>query len=1777
MKAPQFRAARRSGVAVVVTALLASMLGAVAAPSAQAAGTPNIGLRKDAPATVLVGTPIDFSLEVSNPAGQPRAFNVTFRDVLPAGVSYVPGSTSPSSAGEPTIVTDRPASGQTTLIWSNLFDINPNGSASLAYQAQPDPDQYPVGATVTNAATAYASNDPFVIPKFDSNGNATAGGTGLDSDSATTTMSAIEVVKSEPSPEGELLRGVHDNSTVYTITVRNNGVAATEGITLVDYLPAGLEYLGCGATDNTSNGAVEYTGAPRLTDVPALASPPCRTPARVDTVDSGLPSGLAAGVYTRVEWLPFDLARGSERTFTYRAGIPLYENTTTWTGVEPTGPSGLQAANLDNNNGPSTAETAVEGVWANTAVAEGTYQGDDATGNTPVAVTAEGTETVTAEDLAIRKSVSPSAFSIGGTATYTLTLRTSEYRSAGDIVVTDVLPDGMSYTGSLTGASLSSSSGTGPTTLEFAVPGDALDPDATATITFTASMDGTYASGAPTATGDTFINTVGVTGRTSPEVVPEVPPGPEGADDTPEPSYDVEDTSEAILTTGFPTTDKKVGQDRRDGTCDGATYADTVPTPPFQIGDIICFQLTVGFATGGGSNNVLSPSVQDFLPSTIAYVPGSAVLGSANTLPVDQVDIDDSAAPATGGGVVTWTLGEVDPDATNPGGLVVKPLQPGNVPPVFQVTFRAQVVSTVLDTNTDIAGNLLKTGAVNTAGDALTGRDQSDFEVAGSQVAVLKGVAQVNGLPDPGNGPNVDDVEVKGGDIVTFRVDITNTGTQGAGSDVPVRRITVVDTLAPGITCSEVSAISNGGTCAGGLITWDPVDPADSELEPGDVLTLTYDVTVPGRVSVDTEYVNTVQVTRYESLANTGWVVNEPVDITDESSIQTPNVSLSKTGVTSLNLTNNNRLTQFTVGERITYTVDGRIPASTTATRGTIVDTLPPGLRYVSSSAQYAASGDPADLGPLPTGTTLAASGQTVRLTLPTPFANTSTADDALFRLTITAEVLGGTYTHGQQLTNVARFSGSGFSTVNAQYSARVVLPNPVIAKSNNASGPVLPSSPVTYTLVVTNPSASRPTSANPLRPTSYDTVVVDCLPPGITFGSYGALPAGVTSDSAVPGDGANGCAAGTTRLGWTLGAVPTSGAGSSVTLTYTAAVAPGTSAGADFTNTATVTGSTLDNSRRDPQVEGVLSSSDTSTVGTSNGTIDKSVVPLQAAVGDTATWTIKATYDRDLTFRDAVVTDLIPAGVDLDSIVPQAVACSEAGAPICGTTPTLAVDPATRTVTWTVGDVGVTAGDLVVTLVYEARIQNRQGLAAGDVLTNTATSRWATTDGGPLVAGGSASADLVIVRPQLSVTKSVSDETPTPGAAYEYTVLMTNDLGSQVSQAYLIEVQDVVPSGVIVDESTISDGGTIAGATDSGGGTITWLLSGPLAPGESVALTYEAALPSDATSGTFTNVVDVPSYASASSRGDIYDDVDPAEATVTVGAPIADLSIVKTPSGATTPGSTWTFSMAVRNLGPSDAEGPVVVTDELPAGLTYVSNGPDWTCFPFDQTVFCILTGEDESYPGLAADTSAPALLLTTSIADQPTTASYTNVSEVFGHTEDPNPDNDTSRATVTVAPVPIPPPNPDPDPDPEKPVDPVDPGKPVDPTDPDPQEPGRPPVVPQEPTRPITPPTSIQPDRPTVVFPGTVTTNAGQKVRVDVQCRALRTEMSKATLTFSGRVVPMGDLRYCDVTRTSRGKVIVTATYPGPVLVKVTYSAKQVPGFSAFTKVKRYVVVPR
>src|SRR5690606_2116376 len=286
--------ARRLVATLAALLLLGSGLVAPAAPAFAAV---SLAAGVEAPDRVLLGEPATVTVTAEN-TGDADQYNLSFRHVLPAGVEYVAGSSS-EHLGEPEVRTG--PSGETVLLWVNVSDLPVGGVQRLTYRVLPGVAELPVASTFTSQATVHASTDERTVPRFDGEGTYAPlpVTTSATSGAATTTVTAIRVAKSEPSPEHELLRGVHAHPTVFTLDVTNNGHHPTEDVVVVDHLPAQLELLLCGDVDNTAGGAVEYPGAPRLDAGPDVTTS-CPEPASVTTVED--PAGLPAGVYTRVEW-----------------------------------------------------------------------------------------------------------------------------------------------------------------------------------------------------------------------------------------------------------------------------------------------------------------------------------------------------------------------------------------------------------------------------------------------------------------------------------------------------------------------------------------------------------------------------------------------------------------------------------------------------------------------------------------------------------------------------------------------------------------------------------------------------------------------------------------------------------------------------------------------------------------------------------------------------------------------------------------------------------------------------------------------------------------------------------------------------------------------------------------------------------------------------------------------------------------------------------------------------------------------------------------------------------------------------------------------------------------------------------------------------------------------------------------------------------------------------------------------------------------------------------
>ncbi len=1581
----------------------------LAAPAA--AVGPAITLAKSGDLSVLAGGTARFTLTASNPGSNTDAvpeYNTSFRDVLPAGVTYQAGSTSPADAGNPTIITD-PVSGGQTLIWRDAVDLQINASDTVAFSVNVDATALPVGSSFANTADAYASSAPRTVPAFTATGVPVADPNvqAATSNTTTTTVSALRITKDEPSPERELLRGVHDHKTTYTVTVTNTGEAATTGTTAVDYLPATQEFLGCGGVDNTSDGAVEYVGAPRLSAGTTLAPSQCPDPASVDTVTD--PAGLPAGVYTKVTWTVGTLDPGEVRTIRYLAAIPLRENVM-FGADAPTPESLQQAANLDNNTGPSTRQNGTAAASTNYATVDGTYTGNLSSG-TPPEVTAQTSHSVTINDLRMHKSVSPAAFQAGDAATYTLVVDSGEYTDNSAITITDVMPNGVcplddisnfmpgapadcapdaGFAPSLPYQSVTQN-GDGTFTVTFE-PINVNHGNST-TITYQSRMRATYAggglAGTPTSAGDSFTNRAVEAGTSTPVAAT----GFTG-------NLPVTDPTSATQRAGGGSLAKAVAARATPMDCNTAAYGAVNPT--FAEGDRMCFQISAPFSTAVQTE---SPVVTDFLPLNTSYEDGSITYPAPNNIPTGDIAFDST------GGALTWTLGSSasDPREVDPGA-------------VFVAQFSVLVTGSAPGPAPDKTGNIVKLRTVNSAGEAASLRAEANFQIAAAPpVAITKGVASVDGAPAGGNPADTDHLGVREGSSVGYRVDVTNNGSLANSNALAVSNVIVWDVLPAGIACTNVPTVNDSGVCT------DPVDAGQpsftgnatrsaivwttaAPLAAGATRTLTYTVTVPNPVSVSADLVNTASVRSFDTITDLSAPQSHfpasNVDTTvpsgqwdapvasDASDVFLPNVSVTKGVTSSINEAGNigsesspAASTQAVIGETVTYTVAARVPAHSSIFNAVLTDPMPTGLSLVSATAGFKLDADSSDPpGTLPSGTVFDANAPSV--TPPATYDNT-TATDQSFVMTITAQVTQlAANRQGVTRTNTAVFrsdsaatGGTAIPQRTATSQVRIVEPAVSLTKTNDGAS-VSAGQTVTYTLIATDTGG---------RPPLHDAWISDCLPAGLTFVAYTTVPGGVTTRPELPGDGTNGCAVGTTLLQWNLADLA---AGTPRSLQYTATVDPTTSGQQTYVNTATLNGNSLAQARTGSLDPGnpagrQYTASQTSTVTAAGATILKTVLPGVATIGDAVTYTASATLPAGINFYNLSLIDHLPDGIDAASLQLGTITCTNADTTPCSITTATPLTSSASTIGWLLGDVGQDPQVRTVTIVYSAKVADVGAATRGAALANLAHASWDTAPRTPPTTAGfvydqnstDSAAVVTVQEPLLSIAKAVSNAAPQPGDTFDYSLTVSNSSALNVSTAVNITVTDTVPAGVVVNPATISGGGTISGNDANGGGTISWTLPGSLAAGASAtALTYQATLAPSATltAAGLQNTARITGYDSRPLGGRHY--VGPSTTkTVTPAFPHVTTSKA-TPSGTTAYiGEAFPWSITVTNTGGATAL-HVGTVDTLPANWTYdagsaqvsVNDGPGNAVEPAVGTAGAVQALTWADFGTLPAGTSA-------------------------------------------------------------------------------------------------------------------------------------------------------------------------------------------------------------
>lgn len=564
-------------------------------------------------------------------------------------------------------------------------------------------------------------------------------------------------------------------------------------------------------------------------------------------------------------------------------------------------------------------------------------------------------------------------------------------------------------------------------------------------------------------------------------------------------------------------------------------------------------------------------------------------------------------------------------------------------------------------------------------------------------------------------------------------------------------------------------------------------------------------------------------------------------------------------------------------GQAALYTVTVTNQGTTTASSVMLFDRLPDGVDYL-----YATSNQ---------GVTAEANGMlTVNVG--------DLAPGASARLTLAVSPLA----RGRLSNYAAAASGSGeinptgaiatdSLTVNGSPPAEATL---VVSKSDSAGNghTIVPGQPLTYTITVTNQSATNAAS---------NVMLSDPLPAGLAF----------ISAQSYAGATAGGASLGTVSVinGSVVDRLGNLAAGASATLTVV--VTPTRMGSIDNAAIATTdSGTATDNNLAlDNTVMAVAASAGTAQLQV---TKTDSSGGAGVQVGRQLTYTITLTNNSSSdSASDVVLTDPLPSDVAYVS--------------------SSATNGNVAQVNGTVTDhLGTVAPGESVTLTITVLVTQPGAIG------NTAV---ATSTEGDATPGGVARTDVVLASPaaagaaDLSLTETHSSSSNLyPGEALTYTIQVRNN--STQNDAAGVKITDSLPSSVVfvsANSTVTTAGGNGQGVVVASGGTVTDDL-GTLPAGQTATLTI-VVMPTEL--ATLTNLA-----AASAVSGDPNPANNTASDSATVGAPVLPVNFLLTQSTSPTVGvmqDDLTYHLDITNNGNNVALN-TVLTDQLPSSMTYLS-----------------------------------------------------------------------------------------------------------------------------------------------------------------------------------------------------------------------------------------------
>lgn len=1130
----------------------------------------------------------------------------------------------------------------------------------------------------------------------------------------------------------------------------------------------------------------------------------------------------------------------------------------------------------------------------------------------------------------------------GDVVTYTLTIRHNGTSTADgfELDLLDQLPPGMI----LIGGSVSIQAGSpafgldplelSDVTLDLAnnrvlVNGFDLGLGQVVTITYQATVAANVVS------GQVLTNTVDLTYKSLPDV-----DVVDGVDPSTEQSIPGAVSERRDGSDGGPRTDQTLLNNYAFETTATVTIAQPGPViktsdkTTYTIGEQIVYTITVPLIEGVTVN----PRLVDVLPRGFVFVPGSglAVDGNGNALIIDSY----TTTSVNGVETLTLDLANITTTADN---------NPNN--DFIRVSFRVQVLNVLENANGMIKVNT----ATFTSDFEPTRTDTVDIRIVEPQLQTIK----TNDAPGP----------VDAGDILTFTVSVSH----GVSSTSNAYEYAFRDSLPAGQRVIGIVSARINGVDVTGQIGFDATSVfslpgANLDIPLGATFTLVYQVEMEDTIGPRQTLTNIVQGdwSSLDGQVNSGQVDGERIGTlakdantythqTQSSVVTGDTLAISKTIADPDPL--------FTIGERVNYIIDVKVFEGTL--RNVIItDVLPPGLRIdlntlAIDNARFA--GVPVSIrNPVVTVNALGYTILTFELVNDLPGSAVvnpgdpapNAADNDTIRITYQA-IVENVLSNQQQknLTNVAVASADDVDDSGAVEVIGIIEPHLVVDKQLlTPAGPVDAGDVMQFQVLLTNDGLS----------TAYDVTFVDTLTANARFTTATAFDStgnvvGIFTISA-NGQQLNGS-------GMTIAV------GDFVRVVYSVVAADTLQPNDVITNNADVRWTSLAGSNPDertgadgPGPDNVVLNNyvgqDTVTVTASAFpvSVDKAVVDTSVTqspgtnvvVGEIVTFRLRVNLTEGTTLG-LLLSDALPAG---QRYIPGSIVI------VAGNSGTiLSFDPASVTVDGNnvliipLGTV-VNPGDNdasndYVDITYQVVIENDAvNVINGANLTNTVTltSGHGATD--------TATANVTVVEPQLTIDKAVNAPFVAIGESVGYTVTVAHAAGSAV------DAFDVVVSDPFGDPFLLLDPASVTAVIVNGAGLPApiveivgsgFRITVPVLPvGAVLQISFEAIAQNIAAANgaASTNIasVDYDTVPGTDDPDEQRDYTGSDDATVTIAGP--DLQVIKDASQTTVePGETFSYTIQVLNKGaPGVNAGSieqarnVVLTDTLPVDITLLA-----------------------------------------------------------------------------------------------------------------------------------------------------------------------------------------------------------------------------------------------